>query len=292
MRTFFEEIFSRLRVELSAELLAERVVSVSADLVVASLIFLFFVLLWRVIRSLTQRAMNRAGTDATTASFVHTALKYIVLIIGAVQALTSAGINTAAVLASLGLVGLAVGFAAQDALSNLIAGLLIYWDRPFVIGDLVDVSGQYGRVERITLRSTRVITNDGRMLAVPNSMVINSVVASYTNFPSLRIDIPMTIGVNEDIDEVRDLLLGLLVDDERWLAEPSPRVVVSSVNDYNLEVELQAWLRNERNHNVVRFELRERAYVALARAGIDMPFETLTIDGLTQFAPRHQPALS
>lgn len=146
-----------------------------------------------------------------------------------------------------------------------------------MIGDLVEVQDNYGRVDRITLRSTRVVTVDGRMLAVPNSTIINTTVASYTNFPHLRIDISVTIGVDEDIDRVRSLLLGVIREDDAYLADPPPRMVVRALNDYNVEVELQAWLKNETDHIARRFALRERVFSTLRDAAVDMPFETLTV---------------
>jgi small conductance mechanosensitive channel len=90
-------------------------------------------------------------------------------------------------LASLGIAGLTLGFAAKDTLSNVISGLFIFWDRPFVVGDLIEMDGKYGRVEDITLRSTRVVTPDGKMLAIPNSAIVNSSVWSRTTSASWMI---------------------------------------------------------------------------------------------------------
>ncbi|MFO7555220.1 MAG: mechanosensitive ion channel [Desulfobacterales bacterium] len=121
--------------------------------------------------------------DTTSFSFILTIVKFSLFVIAVITALDSAGIKTSALLTSLGIVGLTIGFAARDALSNLISGILIFIDRPFVLGDMVELDGAYGKVERITLRSTRVVTSDGRMLAVPNTEIINKTVVSYTNFP-------------------------------------------------------------------------------------------------------------
>ncbi len=104
----------------------------------------------------------------------------------------------------------------------MISGVFIFWDRPFVIGDLVEVDGHYGKVEDITMRSTRVVTPDGKMLAIPNSTIVNTTVASYTNFPHLRLDVGVTIGVNEDIGRVRPILLSAAGSDNDFLAEPAP----------------------------------------------------------------------
>lgn len=281
MDDFVNGIVARLRAEFDLERLGESVAAFLANLLVAALIFAAFYVAWRILDRILRGILPRTNVDPTTATFLETALQYLVLLLGIVQALAAAGINTAAVIASLGLAGLTIGFAARDALSNLISGLLIFWDRPFVIGDLVEVQGDYGRVDRITLRSTRVVTVDGRMLAVPNTTIINSIVASYTNFPNLRLDVPVTVGVNEDLPRARRLLLSLVDGDPAFLREPEPRVVVTALNDYNVALELQAWIVNERDHIPQRFALRERMFEALRKAGVDMPYETLQLAPVT-----------
>ncbi|MBC8318436.1 MAG: mechanosensitive ion channel [Desulfobulbaceae bacterium] len=91
----------------------------------------------------------------------------------------------------------------------------------------------------------------------------------------------MTIGVTEKIEAVREVLLQLVSDRSIYLDTPKPRVVVKTLNDYNLELELQAWIHDERQHVAQRFSLREQVYDALNNAGIEKPFETLTINPVT-----------
>lgn len=277
MGTLWNEILTRLEEALDPSALADRLTEWMVDLVIGLIVFGIIYLLWLILRRLLRHALARAGVDRTASSFLEMLAKYSVLGIGAVYAMNAAGINTAALLASLGIAGLTIGFAARDALSNLISGVLIFLDRPFVIGDLVEIEDRYGRVDKITLRSTRVVTVDGKMLAVPNTEMINKTVASYTNFPHLRLDIPVTIGVDENLDRVRQILIELVTRDEEFLAEPMPRMVVTQLNDFNIAVELQVWLRNEREHIEKRFQLREQVFDALTEAEVDMPFETLQL---------------
>lgn len=277
MERFLEAIRDRLADFFNPEKLGTVVAEFVADVVVALVIFLAFYLFWLLFKPLLKRVLARGGLDQTSTIFITTLVKYGIFIIGFINALSTTGINTGSMLASLGIAGLTIGFAARDAFSNLISGLLIYLDRPFVIGDLVEIEEFYGRVHQIKLRSTRIITRDGKMLAVPNADIINKTVASYTNFPHLRLDIPVTVGVEENIGQVRDILLALLEGDPAFMTNPAPRVVVTSLNDYNLGLELQAWLFNEQDHIEERFALREKMFNALRSAGIDMPFETLQI---------------
>ena len=280
MGSFFSSILERLQEVFNPETMGNTLAQFLANSIVALLTFGAFYFFWRLINRFVGSLLERTKVDKTAARFVQTALKYSVLIIGVVTALSAIGVDTASVIASLGIAGLTIGFAARDALSNIISGLFIFWDRPFVLGDLIEVNDHYGRVDDITLRSTRVVTVDGKMLAIPNSVMVNTTVASYTNFPNLRLDVEVTVGVAENIGRVRRLLLDLVENDPDYLATPSPQVVVTQLNDYNVVLELRVWLKDERQHIPKRFSLREAMYHVLNEAGVDMPFETLQLTPL------------
>ena len=277
MRQFLEAIFVRIQEVFNPEILGEQLVDLTINLIVAAVIFALFYLAWIFIRLLLMRIFQPANLDETSQNFLLTVLKYGILITGLFNALSILNVDTTGLLASLGIVGITIGFAARDAFSNLISGILIFLDRPFVIGDLVEVGDNYGRVEKITLRSTRIITIDGKMLAVPNTEIINTTVTSYTNFPNLRLDVEVTIGVMEDIEKVRQILLGIVTDDPEYLEEPPARVVATQLNDYNVALQLQAWIKDERKHVEKRTELREKIFNVLNEARIEMPFETLQL---------------
>ncbi len=270
-------ILDRLHKGFSLTSLYDKFAAGLINLVVAIAVFFAFLLLWLLVRWIVAAGFRRANGDATTTAFVQTALKFVLLTIGAITALDSIGIKTSAVLTSLGIAGLTIGFAAKDALSNLISGILIFMDRPFVIGDLVEIDGKYGRVERITLRSTRIVTIDGKMLAVPNTEIINRTVASYTNYPHLRLDVGINIAVDENIDHARSVLLALVLDKPAFMSDPAPCVIVKALNDYNIALEIQVWIFEERNHIELRHNLRELMFKAFIQAGIEMPFETLQV---------------
>ncbi|MFN2136604.1 MAG: mechanosensitive ion channel family protein [Candidatus Promineifilaceae bacterium] len=277
MEDLLQEILRQIDATLQPETLGARAAVLLTDLVAGLVVFLIYLAVWLVVRALLKPVLRRSPLDETSNVFIEAVVKYGLLLIGVVSALAAAGINTSALLASLGIAGFTIGFAAKDAFSNLISGLLIYLDRPFVIGDLVEIEDHYGTVHEIKLRSTRIITSDGKMLAVPNADIINKTVASYTNFPHLRLDIPVTVGVDEDLDHVRALLLQQVMGDPAYMDDPPPRVIVTQLNDYNVAMELQVWLDNEREHVPQRAELREKVYDELRVAGVLMPYETLQL---------------
>ena len=274
--TLTKRLAQRFDLQLVGKLLADWLMNI----LVAVTVMAAFYVLWLIVR-LTLILTLQRKVDNTTFAFLDTMVKFSLLAIGVITALESASIKTSALLTSLGIVGLTIGFAARDALSNLISGILIFIDRPFVLGDLVEIDGYYGKIDHIILRSTRVVTSDGPMLAVPNTEIINKTVASYTNFPHLRIDVAVTVGVNENIGKVRRMMIALVNHDEAFMTDPAPRVVVTELNDYNVAMELQAWIRDERRHVEKRYELREKLFKTLTQEGVEMPFETLQLQPLS-----------
>lgn len=280
MNELFDTILARLQEIFNPEVLGSKIVDLSINLIVALVTFGAFYLLWLLARVMLNAFMKRSELDETSRAFARTILKYTILLTGLFNALSAMNVDTAGLLASLGIVGITIGFAARDAFSNLISGVLIYLDRPFVIGDLVEIGDYYGEVDQITLRSTRVVTSDGKMLAVPNTEMINKTVTSYTNFPHLRLDIEATVGVEEDVDLVRRTLLGVIQGDPDFMDTPPARVIVTQLNDYNIAVELQAWIKDERTHIAKRSEMREKVFNALSEAQVEMPFETIKLTPL------------
>jgi len=284
-----ENLFSRLETYFSIDRLGAMAGDFIVDAIVGLIVLTAFYIFWRVSSNLVAPRLRRR-LDKTSAAFAETVIKYGLLGIAVVAALSAAGIQTTALLGSLGVAGLTIGFALRDTLSNIISGVLIFMDRPFTIDDLVEIDGKYGRVDRITLRTTRIVTNDGKMLAVPNAEIMNKTVTSFTNFPHLRLDIAVTIATTEDIDRTRAILLAIVMNDTDFMAKPPPAVVVTQLNDYNVALELRAWLDNEQNHVPKRFELREKVFKALTAAGVEMPPETIQLSPFRATVSSAEPA--
>ncbi|ACF46168.1 MscS Mechanosensitive ion channel [Prosthecochloris aestuarii DSM 271] len=276
MESLSQSLISRLKDYFNAEKMGLVLGEILIETLIAVSILSVFYLFWRIIKWIVGRRLEERF-DKTSAAFAEAVIKFTIFAIAIISALGAAGVKTDALLGSLGVLGLTLGFALRDTLSNIVSGILIFLDRPFTINDLVEIDGKYGRIDRITLRTTRVVTNDGKMLAVPNAEIMNKTVTSYTNFPHLRIDVGVTIAVTESIDLARKLLLKLVKDDPDFMQQPLPVVVVTELNDYNVVLELEAWLQDERRHIEKRCEIREKIFRTFTKEGIDMPYETIRI---------------
>lgn len=272
-----QRVFEKLQDYFNPAALAAKVALILENALIATVIILVFYILYRIMRSVLTRIIERFKLEKTVVSFLFLTLKYTIFIFAAITTLDQIGLNITSLLAGLGIAGLALGFAAKDTLSNIVAGIFIFWDRPFYIGDLVEIEGEYGEVQNITLRTTRIVTPDGRMISIPNQSIAANKITSYTMFPHLRLDIDVTIGVEESSEAARQEMLGIIRDDRRFMTEPEPVVLVQELGDYYTKLQLRVWLEDTRRHIDVRGELREKVKNALDAAGIEMPFETLAV---------------
>ena len=257
-------------------------------LVVATVVLLVFAgIYWIMARGL-KPVFERSRLQEDAAQLLTVILRYVVLGFGVLLALGQLGFNITGLLAGLGVAGLALGFAAKDTLANFIAGMTILWDRPFRVGDRVEIDGEFGQVKRITLRSTRIHTNQNVVVIIPNQSVVNNKIINHTMQASTRVDVQFGIAYKEDIDETRRTVLALTEGDERLRARPGPDVVVTEMAESSVNLALRFWLVNPHTEVPIEYEYIERIKKALDRAGIEIPFphRSLLVERLPGWPPR------
>ena len=185
-------------------------------------------------------------------------------------------IDVAAWVASAGILGLAVGFAARDTLANLFAGVSILADAPYKIGDyIVLIDGnKRGMVTHIGLRSTRILTRDDIEITIPNAAIANSTLVNESGGPSIhqRVRLRVTVAYGSNVDQVRDLLLAVAQAEPMVRPEPAPRVRFRQFGDSGLIFELLCWIAEAELRGRAIDALHTGAYTALGDAGIEIPF--------------------
>ena len=204
-------------------------------------------------------------------------LRVVGLSFVAVMGLSQLGVNVSALIAGLGIAGLAVGFAAKDSLENFISGVTILMDRPFRVGDWVEVDGTYGKVTELTLRSTRVRTLNRHEVVFPNVSMVSQAVTNHSARSTVRVDIPFGVAYKEDLDETRSTVLAVVEGDERVANSPEPRVVVTEMADSAVTLELHLHVTDPGQAVPVRFDYLEKVRKALGEAGIEIPFPHLQL---------------
>lgn len=268
----------RIQELIDVKVLMTTVVAFVPKLVAALLVLLVFWLIFRISRPPLRAVLHKADFhEALIHLVVDNLYRYGVMIVGLVMAADQLGINVAAALAGIGVAGLAVGFAAQDSVANVISGILIFWDKPFVVGDWISTEGNYGRVAEITLRSTRIRTNRNTYVVIPNKTVIDAVLENYSKHGELRVDVPIGIAYKEDIGQAREVLLEAVRSLPEVIAQPQPDVVVESLGNSSVNLLVRVWMDHADALPGVTVAVVEASKLALDAAGIQIPFPHLQL---------------
>ena len=208
-------------------------------------------------------------------SLLHNAMKVVLVALAVYFIFIAWKIDVTAWLASAGIVGLALSFAAKDTLSNLFAGISIVMDAPYKTGDYIILdSGERGVVTDIGLRSTRILTRDDIEITIPNGIIGNSTIVNEAGGPPSQHRIRVAVGVayGSDLDHVIDTLEGVAREDKDILDSPAPRVRFRAFGDSSLNFELLGWIANPADRGRVQHELNCAIYRALMREKIEIPF--------------------
>ena len=244
----------------------------------ALLVLVAFWLIYRVSRPGLRAALHKADFhEALIQLMVDNLYRYAIMIVSLVMAADQLGINVGAALAGLGVAGIALGFAAQDSVANVISGIMIFWDKPFIVGDWIRAEGNYGKVTEITLRSTRIRTNRNTYVVIPNKSVIDAVLENYSKHGELRIDVPIGIAYKEDIRQAREVLLEAVRKIPGVMAQPQPDVVVESLGDSSVNLLVRAWIETADELQPKTFVVVEASKLALDAAGIQIPYPHLQL---------------
>lgn len=232
----------------------------------------------RITQPMLRMALRRAQfADALIHLIVHGVYRGSVIIFALITAASQLGVNVSALLAGLGVAGIALGFAAQETVANMIAGFLIFWDRPFSIGDYITTEDKYGEVRNITLRTTRIRTLDNTYVVVPNRKIIGDTLVNHSMYGSTRVVVCVGIAYKEKIDAARAVLLPVISAVEGVLRDPAPDVVARSLGDSSVNLELRVWIDDPAIERPVGARVVEVSKAALDAAGIEIPFPHLQL---------------
>jgi len=185
------------------------------------------------------------------------------------------GINPTAWLASAGVIGIAVGFAAKDSLANLFSGIFIVADAPYKIGDYIVLdTGERGKVTNLGMRSTRLVTRDDVEVTVPNAVIANAKIINESGGPWVkhRIRVPVGVAYGSDVDEVCRLLEETAKNLPEVVKLPAPRVRMRAFGTSSLDFELLAWIDHPELRGRVRHDLLMNIYRNFNENNISIPF--------------------
>ena len=181
-----------------------------------------------------------------------------------------AGFSLTPLLGAAGILSVALGFASQTSVSNIISGVFLMGEQPLTVGDVIKINDITGEVLSIDLLSVKMRTLDNKFIRIPNESIIKSQVINITRFPIRRVDIPLKVSYREDLSRIRSLLLQLVAEQELALAEPEPIMVVSAFADSRIDLTLMVWTQKE-NFMDLKNQLFERIKSRFDQVGVKIP---------------------
>jgi small conductance mechanosensitive channel len=208
--------------------------------------------------------------DRTLAPILAALVRYAILTLTVVVTLGNFGVETTSIIAVLGAAGLAIGLALQGTLSNVAAGLMLLFLRPFKIGDWVEAAGVSGSVREIGLFTTIIDTFDNVYISVPNSAIWTSNIINHAKYGTRRLDLDIGVSYDSDLDDVEAAMMELAAD-SRVLADPAPRFLVVSYGDSAINVRLRAYAEYDDFFDLY-WDLNRNLKGVLDARGIDIPF--------------------
>ncbi len=243
-------------------------------------------LVGRGVRVVMKRFLKRNHTDSF-ATVMSKLASWVIITFTVLLGITIVFPSIAPVdlLAGLGFFSVAIGFAFQDILENLLAGVLLLFREPFQSGDQVEVNGHLGTVERITIRETRIKTFDGQRVLIPNADVYKNAIRVQTAFEKRRMAFVVGVAYEANLDEARTAIVDAMKGTEGVIDDPAPEAFITELGTATVNYQARFWTASPQ-HDALETQDRviENVKNALDEAGVEMPADIVALQATASFA--------
>tara|TARA_R110002074_G_scaffold19250_4_gene61487 strand:- start:1795 stop:2700 length:906 start_codon:yes stop_codon:yes gene_type:complete len=272
----FTELFKKINEILDFKIImvGETRLTIGLFLGLTVSIVLVFVISELARRFLANKVLARYKIEVGIRQSIASFFKYLLIIIGLITILQNSNVDLSALGILAGAIGVGIGFGLQNITNNFISGLIILLERPIKVGDRIEVDEVYGDVEKISTRSTTILTNDNISIIVPNSQFIdNSVINWSHNDSNIRFNIPVGVSYKEDPEKIRRILLEVVKEYPGVLTKPEPDVLFDKYNDSSIDFNLRVWTTEYTNKpNVLKSQLYYAIFKKFKEENIEIPF--------------------
>ena len=208
--------------------------------------------------------------------FTLSVLRKVLWVVGFMVALPCLGIDVGPMIAGLGVGGFIIGFAFQESLGNLAAGLMLLLNEPFKVGDLIEGGGHLGVVNELNMMATTMTTGDNKLIVIPNSIVWGSSIVNYSALDTRRVDMTVGISYVADIDTARATIKSVVDANELVLKDPGVQIELVEMADSSLNLVVRPWCKTP-DYWSVYFSLNQQMKEALDAKGIEIPFPQMDL---------------
>ncbi|HOH78496.1 MAG TPA: mechanosensitive ion channel family protein [Candidatus Cloacimonadota bacterium] len=229
----------------------------------------------KLIRKLVQRLV-RDKLSAQSEQLIIRTVYYVSILILTVSVLNEFGFKLSALLGAAGVFGVAIGFASQTSVSNIISGIFLISEKPFVIGDVVQVGSTIGTISSIDLLSIKINTPDNRFVRVPNETMIKTEVINITRFPVRRVNLDISVSYNDDLKQVLEILMDIAQNSQIALKDMEPLTSIQRFGASGIDILYGVW-GNTSDYFALQNELIISIKERFDAAGIEIPYPHLSL---------------
>jgi small-conductance mechanosensitive channel len=247
----------------------------AATILAAVLVIILSYIIAVISKKLVEKPLRRVA-PLDIATLTARIVYYTVLFFGLLSVLALFNISLSGLLVAGGIAGIVIGFASQTVFSNFLSGLFIYFDKPFKIGDAIEIGGESGIVTDINVFSTRIRRWDGVHIRIPNEDIFKSQIKNLIQNKVRRVDYTIGISYQDDPEKARKLILEHLENHPLVLAEPLPTVYLDELGDSALIIQIRFWTLTEYWFQA-KTKILEELYKKLTDNGITIPFPQQTV---------------
>ena len=253
------------------EIISAKIFGIIQFVFILSVISLFFKILNSIVKKITVKKCS-----LQIQHIIDKGIRYAGFAVMVLTVFHRLGIDIRAILGAAGIAGVAIGFAAQTSISNIISGLFVLTERAFRINDVIEVEGTIGTVQSINLLSVILKTFDSQYVRIPNETIIKANLINYSQFPYRRVKTELGVAYGTDLRKLEQILLSVAKNNAFIIDDPAPSILWTSFSTSSIDLTLMAWTKIEdfvNLRNSLFVEIDER----LKQENIEIPFQQLDI---------------
>jgi len=230
----------------------------------------------KIVLKIISNAFNKTKMEKITQSFLMSIIKFSLYIILILMVATSLGIPTTGIVALLTACTLAISLSLQDSISNLANGIVIITTKPFKEGDYVNIEGNEGKVRAIKMLTTTIVTNDNKVITIPNSNIVTNEIINYSTMPTRRVDFNFDVAYESDIKKVKEIIEKVIYSDGRVLLDPKPFVNLKSLDSSSIRFFANCWVDNTDYWDVYYYVINN-VFNEFKKENISIPYNQLEV---------------
>ncbi|MFT5128231.1 MAG: small conductance mechanosensitive channel [Rhodothermales bacterium] len=231
----------------------------------------------KIVCGIAGKALNKSKrVSDMLEQFTQSVLRKVLWLVAFMVALPCLGIDVGPMIAGLGVGGFIIGFAFQESLGNLAAGLMLLLNEPFKVGHLIQAGGHLGKINELNMMATTMTTGDNKLIVIPNSGVWGSAIVNYSALDTRRVDMTVGISYAADISEARATIQAVVDANELVLKDPGTQIELVEMADSSLNLVVRPWCKNA-DYWGVFFSVNQQMKEALDAKGIEIPFPQMDL---------------